>query len=314
MASLTTTHLADAIVSEKGQDVRVQVGESKDSDDEQNKQEKHLIFCIDRSGSMAAAGKEAMYQTVNGIVSNTESFENAVVTMVTFDNKIELIMEKTSINNIDSTNFNKDSFVPRGSTALYDAILLCLDKIDDPKQTLLTIITDGQDNASQTSMQQVKELAIEMWSKGCQGKFLGCANATTQAKNILNLDEEHVLQYDVTESTVRNASSSLHNTMTTWSMTGMSPGFTPAQRTSSMTPQKLRNAIRSANVFGATTGDVSSFPTTPRSRRTANNTSYLPTNAPTLVNNDIQQRFQNATRDQLSMLRSVQSSNQDQPE
>ena len=172
------------------------------------------------------------------------------------------------------------------------------------------LIRTTLDNASQTSMQQVKELAIEMWSKGCQGKFLGCANATTQAKNILNLDEEHVLQYDVTESTVRNASSSLHNTMTTWSMTGMSPGFTPAQRTSSMTPQKLRNAIRSANVFGATTGDVSSFPTS----RTANHTSYLPTNAPTLVNNDIQQRFQNATRDQLSMLRSVQSSNQDQPE
>ena len=97
-------------------------------------------------------------------------------------------------------------------------------------------------------------------------------------------------------------------------MTGMSPGFTPAQRTSSMTPQKLRNAIRSANVFGATTGDLSAFPTTPRRRRTSNHTSYLPTNAPTLVNNDIQQRFQNATRDQLSMLRSVQSSNQDQPE
>jgi uncharacterized protein YegL len=262
---------------------------------------KHLIFCIDRSGSMSNAGQDAMYNTVHNIITQSSSTPSCVVTIITFDDRCDLIMEKVSVTDaLSHTNFQRERFQPRGTTALYDAILLCLDKISDYPNTLLTVVTDGQDNGSQGTREEVKIQATKAWEKGAQGKFLGADEfAVQQGNDILNLSEDHILQYDVTPGTVQNASMSLSSTMTTWISSGHSPAFTREQRTSSMTPAPLRHHANST--FGPTSAFSQSFPVVPAtpSRRIHRT-------------NGITRRFLQARQDQLGILASAQQQQQQQ--
>ena len=119
----------------------------------------HNLIILDESGSMQSIHKPAvdgLNETLQSIQSAQEmhkEFQEHFVTMVFFNsNGIRTIMENKPIEQVEMLK-SKD-FMPTACTPLYDAMGLSLSKLryklDDSEknQALVTIITDGYENAS----------------------------------------------------------------------------------------------------------------------------------------------------------------------
>ena len=105
---------------------------------------------IDRSGSMGSVRDD----TIGGInqwkgdvsASNPETR----VTIVQFDHEYEVLYENVPIG--DVPDFTTETYVPRGATALLDAVnkaLMLTDRgLTNQDRALFVVVTDGQENAS----------------------------------------------------------------------------------------------------------------------------------------------------------------------
>jgi len=101
------------------------------------------VFLLDRSGSMEACRKD----TIEGMNAFIESQRGlgGTMTLCLFDNEFEIVYEKTPIEQVPL--LTEDTFIPRGGTALYDALGHVL-KMNLQPDAMVIILTDGEENAS----------------------------------------------------------------------------------------------------------------------------------------------------------------------
>ncbi len=120
------------------------------------KKDVDIIVVLDRSGSMQSIKNETI-SGFNSFVSEQKKLDyRSSLTLVQFDDRYQIDYESVDINKVPE--LNTDTFVPRGLTALLDAIgktikttrdrYSKLVKNDLPDKTIFVIITDGQENNS----------------------------------------------------------------------------------------------------------------------------------------------------------------------
>lgn len=116
-----------------------------------------VAMCIDRSGSMDSMGSEvvggcnAFLDEQRKTDASSGSPTHLIVT--TFDNTYELVRSAPLA---EQSNITQEEIQPRGMTALYDAIGLCLDDATKAanartlpyEKIVIFIITDGEENSS----------------------------------------------------------------------------------------------------------------------------------------------------------------------
>lgn len=109
--------------------------------------ETEIIIVLDRSGSM----KTIAEATVNGFNDFLEEHKNADgvanITLAKFDDRYELDYKSIPVKEANKLILH-ETFVPRGTTALYDAIGMTINNTDTKSDVIFVIITDGQENAS----------------------------------------------------------------------------------------------------------------------------------------------------------------------
>lgn len=116
-----------------------------------------IAFVLDRSGSMGSC-QEAAIAGFNRFLSEQQIAPGlAKLTLVLFDD--EYLVPVQSLPVPEVLPLHSDSYVPRGSTALLDAIAITIDDLgarlgalhesDRPSQVIVAILTDGEENASQ---------------------------------------------------------------------------------------------------------------------------------------------------------------------
>jgi uncharacterized protein YegL len=111
----------------------------------------HIIFLIDRSGSMQ--GKETdVIGSFNAFISDQKKLEDdAKLTTVLFDEHYEILHDGIDIKTVKP--ITRTDYYVRGSTALLDAIGRTIENVDSYVQNddkvLFFINTDGFENASQ---------------------------------------------------------------------------------------------------------------------------------------------------------------------
>ena len=114
-----------------------------------------LIFILDRSGSMGGLESDTI-GGFNATINDQKTLEEETrVTTILFDNFFEILHDRIDLQDLPTLT-EKDYFV-RGSTALYDAVALGINKIVNvQKQTkqdgradkvIMVIITDGYENS-----------------------------------------------------------------------------------------------------------------------------------------------------------------------
>lgn len=116
----------------------------------------HIEVVLDRSGSMATIHKD-MIGGFNSFLADQKKVPGkATISLTQFDDKYE---PNYSFSPLDAApNLTEDTYVPRGSTALHDAMgqtiqllgerLKAMKDEQRPAKVIMLIITDGMENAS----------------------------------------------------------------------------------------------------------------------------------------------------------------------
>jgi hypothetical protein len=116
-----------------------------------------IVMIVDRSGSMQPLCDDAIGGFNTFLADQQKQPGAANLTLVLFDDKYEVPVDAESIQEV--APLNHDTYVPRGSTALFDAMGKTINQVglrlanmqeqDRPGKVIVVTITDGQENASQ---------------------------------------------------------------------------------------------------------------------------------------------------------------------
>ena len=112
------------------------------------------VFLLDRSGSMDVCRDD----TIGGYNSFIDSQKplGGTMSLYQFDHDFLTVYENVPIDKV--VPLTRDTFEPRGSTSLLDAMGKIL-KLDLPRDTSVIILTDGDENTSRTyTSEHIKDL------------------------------------------------------------------------------------------------------------------------------------------------------------
>jgi Mg-chelatase subunit ChlD len=139
-----------------------------------------IAFVLDRSGSMEGC-REAAIESFNAFLHEQQQTEGlAKLTLILFDD--EYLVPIYALPVAEILPLNDDSYVPRGSTALLDAIGRTIDELgarlaalpeqDRPGQVIVAILTDGLENSSQNCTWQEIARVIKQQTEQYRWTFL----------------------------------------------------------------------------------------------------------------------------------------------
>lgn len=137
-----------------------------------------ITVIIDRSGSMEEIRDDAI-GAFNAFLSGRKGSDpDAIMTIVLFDEQYEILMNGVPIREIHP--FTREIYVPRGRTALYDAVGKTIGAIQSrPHQddmVFIAILTDGQENAStEWTRDRVKGHIHDLEEKGWDFYYLSAS-------------------------------------------------------------------------------------------------------------------------------------------
>lgn len=122
----------------------------------------NLILILDQSGSMAAIRDDV----TGTLTSLAREHAGVQTTVITFDTQARVAYQGPGAGLSDLR------YLPGGGTALYDAVAAALPHV--AKDTLMVIVTDGQENAStKWTREQIGALLPALERQGMGLAFLG---------------------------------------------------------------------------------------------------------------------------------------------
>jgi len=205
-----------------------------------------VVAIIDRSGSMS--GKEA--DTVGGINSTLSIIKQDLkpdevvnVSIKLFDHEEIMLAKSVNINDVSPLELSQ--FVPRGQTALYDAIGTTLTyfmekKLHNPQsfdKCLIYITTDGCENCSKKyNVQSLKKLiksAQETYS--IELIYLGANQDAIFEASKIGILPTHAINYSETTDECNAAYRSVGNVVNR-QKSSMATAFTQVERSQSYVP------------------------------------------------------------------------------
>ena len=163
-----------------------------------------LVFIIDRSGSMSGLESDTI-GGVNAVLAENRTVEGeAFVTTLLFDHQIEYLHDHLDLREV--SNLTRKDYYVRGCTALLDAVgdaITHLEKVHGylpkqlrPQKVIVTIVTDGLENASRHySYQQVKQLIEQKTEQGWEFIFLGANIDVAAEADKLGILQENAAPY-----------------------------------------------------------------------------------------------------------------------
>ncbi len=132
-----------------------------------------IICIIDRSGSMASIKDDAIGSFNTFLKTQKKLPGKATLTYVQFNTEYEVMYENMPLKDVPELNSN--TFIPRGCTALLDAVGRTIDTVDRrikniPKKkrpvVIVCILTDGEENSStEFKTNQIKTLITNKENK-----------------------------------------------------------------------------------------------------------------------------------------------------
>lgn len=131
----------------------------------------NVYILLDRSGSMSTLWNEAI-GSINGYVEKLA--KNDKVHLAVFDSVSHDVVRDVKAK--DWTVVSEREFEPRGGTPLYDSCgkIMAVAEADNAKKTVLVVMTDGYENASQEHSQTSIKAKIKAFEdKKWEVVFLG---------------------------------------------------------------------------------------------------------------------------------------------
>ena len=164
---------------------------------------------------------------------------DADLRLIQFDDQYELVYS-TSVK--DAPRLTEETFVPRGSTALHDAIGRTIDELGvefaarrkelRPNKVVVLILTDGYENASQkyTQAQVAERVKHQQDVYNWQFVFMGATSDAVLVAGSYNIPPGHAISMNVTDmwkysTGVRTASAGIASYSSSFDPTAVVPDF-----------------------------------------------------------------------------------------
>ena len=168
------------------------------------------LIIVDESGSMSYL-REATLSGINETISTIrraqadfKDTQEHTLTLVTFDSNGRTPDVRTMIDNLPIDDVKEfQDYIPNGCTPLYDALgesLTALHKrIKDDKNAsaVVTILTDGLENASQHwTARTVSQLIEQLKGEGWSFSYMGSAHDVKEVTDLLKIDNVVEFSHD----------------------------------------------------------------------------------------------------------------------
>lgn len=128
------------------------------------------VFILDRSGSMECCWDD----TIGGFNAfvNEQKAVGGTLSLVQFDHEYLEVYSSKPID--DVAPLTRETFTPRGSTALLDAIGKAIKNVKGDAKPIVVILTDGHENAShEYTKSHIKDLVEQKTKDGWTFAYLG---------------------------------------------------------------------------------------------------------------------------------------------
>jgi len=139
-----------------------------------------IVFILDRSGSMASIKNDAIGGFNSFLEEQKKVPGEANLTLVLFDHEYNLFYNGVKLQN--AKPLDNSTYVPRGTTALLDAVGRTIDDVgvrldslpeeDRPEKVIVGILTDGFENASKDYTNTRISEMIDLQQKTYNWEFL----------------------------------------------------------------------------------------------------------------------------------------------
>jgi len=194
-----------------------------------------IVCILDRSGSMGSICNDAIGGFNSFLKEQKELPGKATFTLILFDHEYEVKCNGIDIKEV--TPLNNRTYVPRGSTALYDAIgrAICnaesrIDKCNPKKsRVLVSILTDGEENSSK----EYDKCKILSMIQKCRDKYgwefiyLSASPSAFSDAEKIGIRVGRVMQFSHTGSGIRGMTASYGCSASSYRSTGQMKDFTP---------------------------------------------------------------------------------------
>lgn len=174
------------------------------------------LFILDESSSMGAIKKSILEGYNEQVEKAKEQAESGKFKcfggLVTFNSEVKIhsIAENVS----ELPKLDTDSYRPNGMTAMYDAIGIGVKALEEKLgqyitacEVVVTVLTDGQENSSQTwSAGQIKDLINDFQGDyGWVFTFMGANIDVETLGDDLGVSRDNTLQFVATDAGVKSA-------------------------------------------------------------------------------------------------------------
>ena len=174
----------------------------KKNEKKKNEQTIHNLIILDESGSMDSI-RQAALSGANETIRTIRKAQEAMpqlrqrLTFVTFDQHgdgkdVRTIIDDEPIEKV--RDLTEKDYAPNGCTPLYDAMGMSLNalqpKVKADEHVLVTIITDGYENAShEYSGMAIKSIVGLLREKGWKFVYIGANQDAVEVATGLNIDQ-----------------------------------------------------------------------------------------------------------------------------
>lgn len=200
----------------------------------------YVAMIVDRSGSMRSMGVEVM-KGFNTFLKEQKALPGKCsATVVRFDNEVEVLQHGVELQSVRAATH--DTFKPRGSTALIDAMGGTIEMVEKqvksmeprPDKVMVMILTDGAENASnkftrESVMANIKRLET---TGSWQFVFVGANQDAIKVGQTYGMSAQNCLSYSATPEYQNQTFQCLSANAATYrgGCKSSYSGFTPAQR------------------------------------------------------------------------------------
>lgn len=155
------------------------------------------IFILDRSGSMESCWDDTI-GGYNAFVRDQSQF-GGTMTLIQFDHEYLVSYENKPIADVEP--LTRNTYVPRGSTALLDAIGRAIKECKAGVTPTVIIFTDGLENASrQYTKAHIKDLIDARIKNGWEFVYLGANQDAFAEAGSIGIEPRCTMNYDSTRT------------------------------------------------------------------------------------------------------------------
>jgi hypothetical protein len=196
----------------------------------------HITFVLDSSGSMHSIADDTV-GGFNAFLDEQRAEDGtATVSLFDFDDVVSQVYRGMEL--CEAEYLTEETYTPGGRTALHDAMLravtdteqLLAERNAAPETVVVVVLTDGNENASETPIEPLREQIKAKQTGGWEFLFIGANQDAVLAASEFGVDRDRALTMDHSGEGASSAIESTSRVINEMRNLGVSDGYQDADR------------------------------------------------------------------------------------